>query len=98
MKQWVHSQGTYSGRPSNSVLGDKLREKMEGGKRDEAFFSALNVHTPIQIVFLNNFANCRSPFKNESCDVQTFDNQMNAVVGAHMKKCRNKRQTTARQS
>jgi hypothetical protein len=25
-----------------------------------------NVHTPIQIVFLNNFENWRSPFKNET--------------------------------
>ncbi len=64
-----------------------------------------NVHTPVQIVVLNNFVNCRSPFKNEtlhprsytrrcpkirtvgtktreSCDVQNFDNQVNAVVGA----------------
>jgi hypothetical protein len=24
-----------------SCMGDKLREKMEGGKRDEMFFSAL---------------------------------------------------------
>jgi hypothetical protein len=31
----------------------------------------------------------------ESCDVQNFDNQVNAVVGAHMKRYRNKRQTTA---
>jgi hypothetical protein len=39
---------------------------MEGGKRDETFFSDFNVHTPILIVFLNNFENCRSPFKNET--------------------------------
>jgi hypothetical protein len=25
-----------------------------------------NVHTPIKIVFLNNFENYRSPFKNET--------------------------------
>jgi hypothetical protein len=25
-----------------------------------------NVHTPIQIVLLNNFENCRSLFKNET--------------------------------
>jgi hypothetical protein len=36
-------------------MGDKLREKMEGGKRDETFFSAFILHTPIHIVFLNNF-------------------------------------------
>jgi hypothetical protein len=29
-------------------------EKMEGGKRDESFSMHFNVHTPIQIVFLNN--------------------------------------------
>jgi hypothetical protein len=42
-------------------MGDKLREKMEGGKRDETFFSS---HT-YKVVFLNNFENCRSPIKNE---------------------------------
>jgi hypothetical protein len=48
-------------------MGDKLMEKMEGGKRDETFFLVyLNVHTLIQIVFLNNFENCRSLFKNET--------------------------------
>ncbi len=69
-----------------------------------------NVHTLMQIVFLNNFENCRSPFKNEpckfprqvkileSCDVQNFGNQVNAVVGAHMKEYRNTCQTTAGQS
>jgi hypothetical protein len=31
----------YSGLPLNSVGGDKLREKMERGKKDETFFSAL---------------------------------------------------------
>jgi hypothetical protein len=36
--------------------------------------------------------------KLESCDVQNFDNQVNAVVGAHMKKYRNKWQTTAGKS
>ncbi len=34
----------------------------------------------------------------ESFDGQNFDNQGNAVVGAHMKRYRNKRQTTARPS
>ena len=33
--------GGYSGLPLYSVWGDKLREKMEGGKRYEMFFSAL---------------------------------------------------------
>jgi hypothetical protein len=36
--------------------------------------------------------------KLESCDVQTFDNQMNTVVGAQMEEYRNKWQTTAGQS
>jgi hypothetical protein len=34
----------------------------------------------------------------ESCDVRTFDNQVNAVVGAHMKEYRNKWKITAGQS
>ncbi len=34
----------------------------------------------------------------ESCDVQNVDNQVNAVVVAHMKEYRNKWQTTAGQS
>ncbi len=34
----------------------------------------------------------------ESCDVQNFDNLVNAVVGAHMEEYRNKWQTTAGQS
>jgi hypothetical protein len=50
-------------------MGDKLREKMEGGggvKGMKQFSVHFNVHIPIQIVFLNNFENCRSPFKNET--------------------------------
>jgi hypothetical protein len=69
-----------------------------------------NVHTHIQVVLLNNFENCSSPFKNETlhqecsqdrektlecCNVQNFDNQVKAVVGAHMKEYGNKWQTTA---
>jgi hypothetical protein len=64
-------------------------------------------------VFSNNFKNWRSPFKNEtlhrrvpkigkktleSCNLQNFDNQVEAVVGAHMKEYRNRWQTTAGQS
>jgi hypothetical protein len=95
-------------------MGEKLREKMEGVKRIKRFSVHFNLQTPIRIVFLNNFENCRSPLKNEtlhrgrsqdrwkktldSCDVQNFDNQINAVVGAHMKEYRNKWQTTAGQS
>ncbi len=47
-------------------MGDKKREKwkvVKGMKRFKVYF---NVHTPVQIVFLNNFVNCRSPFKNET--------------------------------
>ncbi len=60
-----------------------------------------NLHKPIQIMFLNFFENYRSPFKNETlhqessqdrqktlenCNVQNFDNQVKAVVAAHVKK------------
>jgi hypothetical protein len=40
-------------------MGDNLREKIEGNKRDEikCFSVHFNLHTPIQIVFLNNFEN-----------------------------------------
>jgi hypothetical protein len=34
------------------------------------FLVQFNVHTPIQIVFLNNFENCRSPFKNETLHLE----------------------------
>jgi hypothetical protein len=33
--------GAYSGLPLNSLWGDKLREKIKGGKKAETFFSAL---------------------------------------------------------
>ncbi len=66
----------------------------------KGFSVHFNVHIPIQIVFLNNFkiggplskmkpCTRRGPKIGkktiESCDVQTFDNQVNAVVGAHTK-------------
>jgi hypothetical protein len=35
-------------------MGDKLREKMQGVKGMKRFSVHFNVHTPIQIVFLNN--------------------------------------------
>jgi hypothetical protein len=59
-----------------------------------------NVHTSIQFVFLNNLkivgplsklkpCTRRVPKIGkktlQSCDVQTFDNQVNAVLGAHIK-------------
>jgi hypothetical protein len=45
-------------------MRDKLREKIEGVKGMKRFSVHFNVHTPTQIVFLNNFENCRSSFKN----------------------------------
>jgi hypothetical protein len=72
-----------------------------------------NVQTPLQIVFLNNLKTVgpldkmkpctrRGPKIGkktvESCDFQTLDNQVNAVVGALMKEQRNKWQTTAGQA
>ncbi len=47
-------------------MGDKLREKKEGGKGMKRFSVHFNLHKPIQIVFFKNFENCRSPFKNET--------------------------------
>ncbi len=35
-------------------MGDKLRDKMEGGKWMKRFSVHFNVQTPLQIVFLNN--------------------------------------------
>ncbi len=35
-------------------MGDKLREKTEGVEQIKLFSVHFNVHTPIQIVFLNN--------------------------------------------
>ncbi len=34
-----------------------------------------NVYTPIQIVFLNNFENCGSPFKNETMHQESSQNR-----------------------
>jgi hypothetical protein len=47
-------------------MGDKLRDKMEGGKGMKSFSVHFNLHKPIQIVFFKNFENCKSPFKNEN--------------------------------
>jgi hypothetical protein len=54
-------------RASYSVWGDKIWEKMEGGKRMKRLSVHFNVHTPIQIVFLSNFKNCKSPSKMKPC-------------------------------
>ena len=72
-----------------------------------------NFHKPIQIVFLNDLK-ILGPLSKmkpctrrvpkigkktlESCNVQNFDNQVKAVVGAHRKEYRNKWQTTAGES
>ncbi len=52
-------------------MGDKLREKWMGVK-EMKFFSALYntckcAHTSVQIVFSNNFENCRSASKMKHC-------------------------------
>jgi hypothetical protein len=61
-----HIQGGLFRASFKLCMGDKLSEKTEGGKRNETFRVLFNVHTPIQIVFLNNVENCRSHFKNET--------------------------------
>ncbi len=81
-----YSTGYYVSRPDDQYLKFKNRCSL--------------MHTPMQIVFLNNFkivgplskmkpCTGRGPKIGkktlESCDVQTFDNQVNAFVGAHMK-------------
>jgi hypothetical protein len=49
------------------MYGGQTKEKNGGGLKGMICFSVpFNVHTPIQIVFLNNVENCRSPFKNET--------------------------------
>ncbi len=48
-------------------VGDKLREKIEGGGKGMKRFSVhFNLYKPVQIVFFKSFENCRSPFKNET--------------------------------
>ncbi len=48
-------------------MGGKLREKMEGGKRDETFFSALFCANTFTNCILKQFENCRTPFKMKPC-------------------------------
>ncbi len=47
-------------------MGDKLREKIEGGKRDETLFSALYCAKTFTNCTLKQFENCRSPFQNKT--------------------------------
>jgi hypothetical protein len=72
-----------------------------------------NVHTHIQVAFLNNFkivgplskmkpCTRRVPKISKktlaNCNVHIFDNQLKAVVDAHIREYRNKWQTTAWES
>jgi hypothetical protein len=41
MVEYCTFQVAYAGLPFKFYMGDKLREKMEGCKRDKTFFSAL---------------------------------------------------------
>ena len=56
-------------------MGDKLREKMEGGKGMKRFSVLFNLNKPIQIVFFKNFENCRSPFKNETLHQESSEDR-----------------------
>jgi hypothetical protein len=56
-------------------MGDKLREKIEGKKGMKRFSVHFNLHKPIQIVFLKNFENCRSPFKNETLNQERSEDR-----------------------
>jgi hypothetical protein len=47
-------------------MGDKLRKKMDGGKKDETFFSALYYANTFTNCILKQFENFRSPFQNET--------------------------------
>jgi hypothetical protein len=78
----VHSKW-HSGLPLNSVLGTNEGRKWRGvkGRKRFSVHFKFNGHTYIQVVFLNNFENYRSPFKNETL----HQDQVKAVVGAHMK-------------
>ena len=87
-------------------MGDKLRKKMEGVNGTKHFSVHFNVHTHIQVVILKFFKIVGPLSKMKPCtrrvpkicNVQNFDNQVKAVVGAHMKEYRNKWQTTAEES
>ncbi len=48
-------------------MGDKFREGMEGGEGMKRFSVHFIVRTPLQIVFLDNLKNCRSPSKIKPC-------------------------------
>jgi hypothetical protein len=48
-------------------MGDTLRKKMEGGKRDKTHFT---VDIPFTNFILNNFENCRYPSKMKPCTMR----------------------------
>ncbi len=54
MYDTVHSRGHIQGF-LKILYGGQIKGENGGGKRDETFFSAFILHTPIHIVFLNNF-------------------------------------------
>jgi hypothetical protein len=57
----------YSGLPL-ILYGGQIKGENGGGKKRMKLFSVhFNVQTPIRIVFLNNFANGRSPLKMKPC-------------------------------
>ena len=91
-------------------MGDKLREKMEGGKGMKRFsvhFIGTNLYKlcslkTLKIVGpLSKLKPCTRRVPKigkktlDSCNVQNIDNQVKAVNGAHMKEYKNKWQTTA---
>jgi DNA mismatch repair protein MutH len=72
-KGWAgHTIERFLGLPLNSVWGTNQGSKWRGVKGMKRFSVHFNVHTPIQIVFLNNFENCRSLFKHENLDQGDF--------------------------
>jgi hypothetical protein len=56
----------YSGLPLYLYGGQTKGENGRGVKGMKCFSVHFNVHTHIQVVFSNNFKNCRSPFINET--------------------------------
>ncbi len=91
-------------------MGDKLREKMEGGKGMKRFSVHFNLHKilyklcflkTLKIVgTLSKMKPCTTRVPKigkktlESCNVQNIDNQVKAVNGAHVNEYKNKWQTT----
>ncbi len=50
------------------LYGGHIKEEKGGGVKGIKLFSVhFTVQTPLQIVFLNNFEDCRSPSKMKPC-------------------------------